>query len=66
MSDSRSSIGPAVAGSWYPADPSELSSQVDRLLGEVPEAADASLPAALIAPHAGFVYSGRVAARRTG
>ncbi len=51
---------PAVAGSFYPADPRELREAVGRALA----AADALGPApkAVIAPHAGFVYSGAVAA----
>jgi len=50
----------AVAGSFYPDSPSVLGSLVDRLLQENAVAGPA--PKALIAPHAGFVYSGPVAA----
>ena len=49
---------PAVAGLFYPRDPDLLRAQVLDLL------ADASLnvmPKALIAPHAGYAYSGRIA-----
>jgi AmmeMemoRadiSam system protein B len=54
-------IGPAVAGTWYPRDPEKLAGRVDALLAGVGE--DAAVPlAALIAPHAGFDYSGAVAA----
>ncbi|NCA68973.1 MAG: AmmeMemoRadiSam system protein B [Sphingobacteriia bacterium] len=51
---------PAVAGLFYPDDPRELKRLVDGYL----EAArsDESPPKALIAPHAGYVYSGPVAA----
>ncbi|MGA7801786.1 MAG: AmmeMemoRadiSam system protein B [Gammaproteobacteria bacterium] len=51
---------PAVAGLFYPADPDELRAMVDGFLA----AADASGPApkALVVPHAGYVYSGPVAA----
>lgn len=51
---------PAVAGTFYPADPDELRSMVRGYLRQ----ADASGPApkALIAPHAGYIYSGPVAA----
>src|SRR4051812_38217283 len=59
------SIRPAaVAGSWYPDSPSSLSAAVDRHLA----AADrfggdvAGDVVALIAPHAGLMYSGPVAA----
>ena len=52
---------PAVAGLFYPADRESLTAAVDRLLHGAdvrPERA----PKALIAPHAGYVYSGPVAA----
>jgi hypothetical protein len=54
-------IGPAVAGAWYPSDPEKLAGRVDALLAGAGEGAAVSL-AALIAPHAGFDYSGAVAA----
>lgn len=53
---------PAVAGRFYPGDRDELSSLVDRLLTE---AAPQALPGkvrAIVVPHAGYVYSGGVAA----
>jgi AmmeMemoRadiSam system protein B len=54
---------PDVAGLFYPADESALSRLVADLLEEAPEPpARASRPKALIAPHAGYVYSGPVAA----
>lgn len=52
---------PAVAGSFYPSDPGALRSTVDGLLAAAK--ADAGpAPRALVAPHAGYVYSGPVAA----
>jgi AmmeMemoRadiSam system protein B len=58
----------AVAGSFYPADAAELRETVQRLLdaaavarGPV-SAAPGPVPAALVVPHAGYVYSGPVAA----
>jgi hypothetical protein len=51
---------PAVAGLFYPDDPVELAATIDRLLPEAPVAEPP--PKALIAPHAGYVYSGPVAA----
>lgn len=48
---------PAVAGSFYPADPSELRSVVEACLGEP----GAVMPKAIVAPHAGYVFSGPVA-----
>ena len=52
----------AVAGSFYPARPDELRALVDRLLDAAPHECDDTPPVALIAPHAGYVYSGPVAA----
>jgi hypothetical protein len=52
---------PAVAGSFYPASPSALSAQVDTWLAEA-RAGRTEQPVALIVPHAGYVYSGPVAA----
>ena len=51
----------AAAGSFYPADPNELAATVDRLLDAVPMVAGPR-PAALIVPHAGYRYSGPIAA----
>ena len=52
---------PAVAGSFYPADPKELAKMVDDFLAQA-----ASPPLkdvlAVVAPHAGYIYSGSVAA----
>ena len=79
MRASRQSVRrPAVAGAFYPRDAGELASLVDRLLaraspgtgeaagagGREPDAAEApATPVALVAPHAGYVYSGALAAR---
>ncbi|MCH8238013.1 MAG: AmmeMemoRadiSam system protein B, partial [Proteobacteria bacterium] len=56
----------AVAGQFYPGDPGELEATVRRFLGEARlnagPGADSPVPKAIIAPHAGFVYSGAVAA----
>jgi AmmeMemoRadiSam system protein B len=51
---------PAVAGSFYPADPGDLRQAVERLLAEAPPT-DIECRA-LIAPHAGYAYSGPIAA----
>ncbi|MDA1299247.1 MAG: AmmeMemoRadiSam system protein B [Proteobacteria bacterium] len=51
---------PAVAGSFYPANSQELSQVVDRLLDDA--ASDDPAPKVIVAPHAGFVYSGPIAA----
>jgi AmmeMemoRadiSam system protein B/AmmeMemoRadiSam system protein A len=49
-----------IAGSWYPKDPDELTAMVDGMLAEVTRI-DGE-PVGLIVPHAGYVYSGPVAA----
>ena len=51
----------AVAGSFYPADPGELQSTVHRLLDMVPVERGPA-PRAMVVPHAGYAYSGPVAA----
>src|SRR5208337_1207195 len=52
----------AVAGSFYPADPQELSKMIDDMLGKAaPPPVDGTIIAA-VAPHAGYPYSGPVAA----
>lgn len=51
---------PAVAGTFYPADPGILRETVRGLLREAAPAWP--FPKALIVPHAGFAYSGPVAA----
>lgn len=51
----------AVAGSWYPDDPVALVGEIDRYLDAVTEPCDLEVTA-VIAPHAGLVYSGPVAA----
>src|SRR5437868_3900318 len=51
----------SVAGTWYPAQPAVLANAVDQYAA----AADVGAvrrPRALIAPHAGLMYSGPVAA----
>jgi hypothetical protein len=58
---------PAVAGRFYPDDPSILAATVDDLLanardGRRATAAVGDAPKAVVAPHAGYMYSGPVAA----
>ncbi len=53
---------PAVAGTFYPASPSELARHIDALLAAAPAPPAGPLPAALVVPHAGTIYSGPVAA----
>lgn len=52
---------PAVAGMFYPGSPRELRSTVEELLRDSPPAGG-PVPKAVIAPHAGYVYSGPTAA----
>lgn len=49
---------PAVAGTFYPSDPSELRSVVEAAVGDAPAG---PVPKAIVAPHAGYVFSGPVA-----
>lgn len=51
----------AAAGRFYPKDPVELRHLIKGLLAESAPA-DGPAPKALIAPHAGYVYSGPIAA----
>ncbi len=53
---------PAVAGSFYPGDPATLASDIDGYLDAAPVAKLDGRIVALISPHAGYVYSGAVAA----
>lgn len=54
---------PAVAGMFYPAEPSVLARDVAALLDEArAEVAGRPVPKAVIAPHAGYLYSGSTAA----
>jgi AmmeMemoRadiSam system protein B len=56
---------PAVAGYFYPSDARELTATIDKLMAEANGvgASVAPPPKAVIAPHAGYIYSGPVAAR---
>lgn len=54
---------PAVAGSFYPADAEELKAMIGELLADAARRRPvAEMPKAIIAPHAGYIYSGPVAA----
>jgi AmmeMemoRadiSam system protein B len=52
---------PAVAGMFYPADSKELENTIRNFLANAK--ADQPVPKAIIAPHAGYVYSGQTAAK---
>ena len=51
---------PAVAGMFYPADPTELRGMIDAFLKDAHTTGP--VPKAIIAPHAGYIYSGAIAA----
>jgi len=51
---------PTVAGAFYPANPVQLTQQIDGYLAQAQRLE--SEPSILIVPHAGYVYSGSVAA----
>jgi AmmeMemoRadiSam system protein B len=56
---------PTAAGHFYPADPVELRRSVEELLADArptDTGEEPWVPEAIIAPHAGYVYSGPVAA----
>lgn len=53
----------AVAGLFYPSAPEILQREVETLLREANASSVAFFPKAIIAPHAGYIYSGPVAAR---
>src|SRR5262245_61370994 len=55
---------PAVAGRFYPHDPATLRALCASLLGQAgAEDPDGPAPQAIIVPHAGYAFSGPVAAR---
>ena len=55
-----------MAGLFYPADPAELQESVRGYLAAAGSDPRGSEPKAIIAPHAGYVYSGPVAAHAYG
>lgn len=53
----------AVAGLFYPDEPAALNRQIDTLMNTAEPASEDHPPRALVVPHAGYPYSGPVAAR---
>src|SRR5512135_1815276 len=52
---------PAVAGQFYPSDPDRLKLAVQQFLEDaLPATIDR--PVAIVVPHAGYLYSGQIAA----
>lgn len=52
----------AVAGAFYPADPDVLATTVRSLLGAIAGSEQTEAPKAIVVPHAGYIYSGAIAA----
>ncbi len=53
---------PAVAGKFYPADPTKLRRQIAELVDRVPKSELKGKVKGIITPHAGYLYSGFTAA----
>lgn len=51
-----------IAGSWYPGDPSVLRKDISMYIQNVPDRELKGDVVGLIVPHAGYIYSGQVAA----
>ncbi|HLX11472.1 MAG TPA: AmmeMemoRadiSam system protein B [Bacteroidota bacterium] len=62
MTDTAAVRMPAVAGSFYPSQPVELSTLVRKLLDQLPIPPQSGTIIGLISPHAGYQYSGATAA----
>lgn len=63
LADEKKSVRqPAVAGQFYPAQPDELRRMLDDYLAQAAVPPVTGNLVALIAPHAGYIYSGKVAA----
>lgn len=53
---------PVIAGSWYPGNPEALKRDIGRYMKEASLPEIPRKPVAVISPHAGYMYSGPVAA----
>lgn len=53
---------PAYAGQFYPADPRELDSMLTDYFRQAERSTVAGIPRILLAPHAGYIFSGQTAA----
>lgn len=51
-----------IAGSWYPGNPKTLKQDIAHYIEDAPIPEIAGKPSAIISPHAGYLYSGPVAA----
>jgi AmmeMemoRadiSam system protein B/AmmeMemoRadiSam system protein A len=62
MQSRKTDRQPAVAGSFYPSDPAELKKMISGFLANAVPNHEAGPVRAILAPHAGYVFSGGVAA----
>ena len=62
LSGSQSDRNPVAAGTFYPADAVALKNELEHIFNSLPFVETCSHIRALITPHAGYVFSGRVAA----
>ncbi len=53
---------PRFAGKFYPGSPAELQEELKALFDAVSEKTPDKMPRAIISPHAGYMFSGKVAA----
>jgi len=53
---------PVASGTFYPENPDELKAQVEKLLAEADDVTVSGNIVGIISPHAGYAYSGAVAA----
>ncbi len=63
MSDQSYIRPPAVAGAFYPGTPAELAKMIAVEFHAAPKPAIGAKPTAIISPHAGYIYSGGIAAK---
>lgn len=64
MERTQSIRPPAVAGMFYPGDARTLAAEIDVMLADTVQSAPTlQAPKALIVPHAGYIYSGPIAAQ---
>ncbi len=62
MDDDKNIRKPAVAGYFYPREPKKLADDIDRLMARTGPAEAPGRIRVAVAPHAGYQYSGQVAA----
>jgi AmmeMemoRadiSam system protein B/AmmeMemoRadiSam system protein A len=63
MADYSEIRRPAVAGAFYPGDPVDLTQTLAKFFSRAEKKALNGHPLAIIAPHAGYMYSGQTAAQ---